>query len=144
MPQPAERPMRLEIEGAGDANVRQHRIAVLAKRLMASAPIYDCGLPFGVRPFDREGCEDLALAVAFLAHQTGADITEYSTLHQLDPEALHEVAPRLVAAAWRPLVAREPTRDQWGALVTAETAWHHNMALQIEAIGDICPREAAQ
>ena len=135
-------PMRPDIEHVGDANVRQHRIARLAKRLMASAPMYDCGLPFGIRPFDRAGCEDLALAVAFLAHQTGADITEYATLHQLEPEALHEAAPRLVAAAWRRLVARPAGKNQWGALVNAETAWHRDMALQLEAIGDICPREA--
>ena len=118
------------ISDADRTIVRSHRIAVLAKRLLATAPLYDAGLSSDHRPVDPEACEETALAVALIAHSTGAEMAEYATLHQLEPEALHDAAPRIVARAWRRLVASGPQ---------AESEWHRAMALQIVCIVDTLP-----
>ena len=114
------------------ATLRVHRVAALAKRLLAAAPFYDAGLPMEHRPIDVGGCEELSLAVAFIAHSTGGEAAEYATLHQLEPEALHQIAPRLVARAWRRLIASGPS---------AEVEWHRGLAMQIVCIADTLPRE---
>lgn len=115
------------------ATLRVHRVAALAKRLLAAAPFYDAGLPMEHRPLDVEGCEELSLAVAFITRSTGgASAEEYSTLHQLEPEALHQIAPRLVARAWRRLIASGPS---------AEVEWHRGLAMEIVCIADTLPRE---
>ena len=123
--------MSAESASADSVNVRLHRVASLAKRLMATAPLYDAGIPpdHRVTPETRE---DTALATALLCSATGGAYTEFAALHQLDPDTLQATWPRLVAGAWRRLVASGPG---------AEQDWHRGMALQLKCIADICPRE---
>ena len=124
--------MSAENAAADSTNARLHRVASLAKRLLATAPLYDAGLAPDHRPATPAECEDTALATALLCHATGGDIAEFATLHQLDPGTLQATWPRLVAGAWRRLVASGPG---------AEQDWHRGMALQLKYIADICPRE---
>lgn len=137
VPAPGES-MRDAAAGVDHTNRRVLRVARLAKTLMATAPFYESGLPMEHRPFDAEGHEELAAAVAFLAANTAGDarcrvFPGVAALHQLSPEELHVAAPRLVVRAWRLLLDEGPA---------AEHEWHRSLAMQIECIADTVPEPA--
>ena len=127
-----------------DTNRRLLCIARLAKRLMASAPLYDCGIPPDHRPVTREACEETALAAALCWTSTGGDHTRIACLHQLPAERLLEAFPALVAESWRRLVQAEPAPRMAGEFGTpsAEQQWHRGLAFQIQCIEAVVKADA--